>query len=352
MNQCRPPHCRPAPRPVSGGGLLRRRFLAHSLSAAALAAVGTGHFLPAAARAAGGVPEPAAGDLDTIMLAQCHLDDQGFTPGRIDGRSGEFTRKAVAMFNLHRGHPQPADWGPLLAEARRELGARHAIYQVRERDLEWVDPQLPHEPEQQAGHDSMPYRSLLELVAERYHCDERLLARLNPRLDLAKLRPGDLVVAPNVSPFNIHAWSAARRFAERPELARQSVVVDTAGRLAVFYRGETIVASMPITPGEEHMIPRGRWALVNLVPMPNFRWDRQMLEQGVRGDQAHLLPPGPNNPVGILWAGLNRSGIGLHGTAEPATIGRARSAGCVRFANWDAARLPNLIRPGSVVEVL
>ena len=61
--------------------------------------------------------------------------------------------------------------------------------------------------------------------------------------------------------------------------------------------------------------------------------------------------PAPNSPVGILWCGISKSGIGLHGTAMPRTIGRAQSAGCVRFANWDAIRLPTLIRPGSKVIV-
>jgi lipoprotein-anchoring transpeptidase ErfK/SrfK len=63
------------------------------------------------------------------------------------------------------------------------------------------------------------------------------------------------------------------------------------------------------------------------------------------------LPPGPNSPVGVIWCGLNKSGIGLHGTADPETIGRAQSAGCIRLANWDAIRLPNFISPGSSVEI-
>ncbi|MEQ1749520.1 MAG: L,D-transpeptidase family protein, partial [Prosthecobacter sp.] len=74
-------------------------------------------------------------------------------------------------------------------------------------------------------------------------------------------------------------------------------------------------------------------------------------EEGVRGGEAYQLPPGPNSPVGIIWCGISKSGIGLHGTASPKTIGRAQSAGCVRFANWDAIRLPTLVRPGSRVIV-
>ena len=48
---------------------------------------------------------------------------------------------------------------------------------------------------------------------------------------------------------------------------------------------------------------------------------------------------GPNSPVGVMWMGLNKTGIGLHGTNNPETIGRAASHGCIRMANWDALKL-------------
>ena len=88
-----------------------------------------------------------------------------------------------------------------------------------------------------------------------------------------------------------------------------------------------------------------------MVNTPTFRYDKSMLKEGVRSEEYHTLPPGPNSPVGMFWAGINKSGIGLHGTASPHTIGRSQSAGCIRFANWDAARLSSLIRPGARVEV-
>ena len=58
----------------------------------------------------------------------------------------------------------------------------------------------------------------------------------------------------------------------------------------------------------------------------------------MRTNDFHNIPPGPNNPVGILWCGLNKPGIGIHGTNNPETIGRAGSHGCIRTANWDAAQ--------------
>ena len=88
-----------------------------------------------------------------------------------------------------------------------------------------------------------------------------------------------------------------------------------------------------------------------MITTPEFRWDKSMLDTGERSDEFFQLPPGPNSPVGIFWAGLSKAGIGMHGTALPHTIGRSRSAGCVRLANWDAVRLAQLVRPGATVEM-
>ena len=76
-----------------------------------------------------------------------------------------------------------------------------------------------------------------------------------------------------------------------------------------------------------------------------------MLNHGVRTSDFYNIPPGPNNPVGVLWMGLNKPGIGIHGTNNPETIGRAGSHGCIRTANWDAARLKNMVSPGTVVTI-
>ena len=73
--------------------------------------------------------------------------------------------------------------------------------------------------------------------------------------------------------------------------------------------------------------------------MPTFRWDESVLEYGVRSNSAYHLPIGPNNPVGVMWIGLSKPGIGIHGTNLPQSIGRSSSHGCMRTANWDVVRL-------------
>jgi hypothetical protein len=80
--------------------------------------------------------------------------------------------------------------------------------------------------------------------------------------------------------------------------------------------------------------------------MPTFRWDAGVLNYGVRTSNFYELPIGPNNPVGIMWIGLSKPGIGIHGTNQPQTIGRSASHGCMRTANWDVIRLSKMITKG------
>jgi hypothetical protein len=67
--------------------------------------------------------------------------------------------------------------------------------------------------------------------------------------------------------------------------------------------------------------------------------------------QFYLLRPGPRNPVGVMWIALNKKGIGIHGTDDPASIGHAASHGCIRLANWDVVRLATKIKPGDNVSI-
>jgi lipoprotein-anchoring transpeptidase ErfK/SrfK len=63
------------------------------------------------------------------------------------------------------------------------------------------------------------------------------------------------------------------------------------------------------------------------------------------------IAPGPRNPVGVAWIGLDKPGYGLHGTVRPQDIGKTGSHGCFRLANWDAARLARAVSIGTPVVV-
>lgn len=291
-------------------------------------------------------------DRDTVLRIQIFLDRNLFGPGKIDGAIGEFTYKAVVNYNYAHGHRDIYNWGHAQEAAEREVPVPYAAYKIKADLLAYVNPNLPEEPEEQAKLPFMAYRSLVELIAERFHTDETFLELINPQKKMNALKPGDIVVVPNVRSFRIEGVKPMQSYKTDAVLSSHTIVIDTTERMAAVYsEKEMMLAAFPITPGKPQFIPLGEWEVKTIMNTPSFRYDKQFLEEGVRGDEAHQLPPGPNSPVGIIWCGLSKSGIGLHGTALPRTIGRSRSAGCVRFANWDAIRLPQLIRPGSRVIV-
>jgi lipoprotein-anchoring transpeptidase ErfK/SrfK len=291
-------------------------------------------------------------DRDTILRIQIFLDKNLFGPGKLDGALGEFTYKAVVNYNYAHGHRDLYDWTPVQSAAEKEVPVIFAAFKVRADLMKFINKDLPEDPAKQAEFPYMAYRSLSELVAERFHTDESFLAKMNPGKNIDAMKAGDVIVVPNVRSFRVEEVKPMQAFKEDKTLSSHTIVVDTTERMAAVYTSdEMMVAAFPITPGKPQFIPVGTWKVQSMMTTPSFRYDKQFLEEGVRGEEAFQLPPGPNSPIGIIWCGLSKSGIGLHGTALPRTIGRTRSAGCVRLANWDAIRLPTLIRPGTKVIV-
>ncbi len=295
------------------------------------------------------LPEPDKEDRETIIRLQIFLDEEMFGPGKIDGAIGQFTRKAVAHFNFKHGL-QHDNYYKVVNDSEEKVKELYTTYTVEESAFEFI-ANIPSEPSQQAEVPYLAYRSIEEFIAERYHTDERFLARINPEVKWSAVRAGAEIKVPNVTPFRIEDIEKHQKFEEDEALSKRLAIVDTSQKLVAIWEGEDLIATFPVTPGQEKFIHRGSWTMRNMVTTPEFRWDRSMLDTGQRSDTYYQLPPGPNSPVGIFWAGLSKAGIGLHGTAYPHTIGRSRSAGCVRLANWDAVRLSGLIRPGATVEM-
>lgn len=294
------------------------------------------------------LPQPT--DLNTMVRAQIYLDTQNFGPGKIDGKGGEFTSKAHAHFNFKHSE-EHGDWRRVIEQSAKAVPNIYRGYKVKPEDKKFVNSSLPFKPSQQEKFKYMSYRSLLEFVAERFHCAESLLRNINKGKNLNRLKPGDIVMVPNITEFKIEDIKKHQKYPEDPVLSARQVIVDTKQKLAAIWEGDQIVATFPITPGKKRYIHYGNWKVVTMITTPTFRYDKQMLKEGKRGTEYFSIPPGPNSPVGMFWAGLSKSGIGLHGTNNPGTIGRAQSAGCIRLSNWDAVRLHNFIRPGTKVEI-
>ena len=310
---------------------------------------------------------------DDAVRLQIFLDEAKFGPGVIDSKPGQFTELAVQSWNEVNGHPL-LDWTAVNTAARKAVTHPLAVAIVPDFAKAWVDGSLPSKKSLQARRKRMTYRSYVEFMSERYHCDVAYLVTLNGSTKINNLKPRDTLIVPNVQPFTIERLTGAG-FKADEAMSQRHAVVDTKinqvrifeaapAALVVAEPGVTtvttvaranrgLIASFPITPGKPKFIKFGTWEVRNSVELPHWRYDAQLLATGKRSSDSESLniPPGPNSPVGVFWCGLSKPGIGLHGTSDPETIGRARSAGCIRLANWDAVRLPTLIRPGTTVEI-
>ncbi len=287
-------------------------------------------------------------DEETSTRLQIFLDNHNFGPGKIDGQMGEFFRKALLSYKRSHGMPPT---GGVDAQLLAEVPQAYTTWTIPPEAENFVGP-TSGKPSEQAKFKALKYGSLLELVCERFHAAETFVRKLNPGMNLDALKPGDTVRVPNVNPFKIEELKEGF-MPENPALASRKLVVDTVERfLEVHDENDQIVAEFPITPGSTTLpAPIGTWKILGIATLPWFRHDEGVLNSGVRTDNFYNLPAGPNNPVGVLWMGLNKPHVGIHGTNNPETIGRAASHGCIRTANWDAARIKDLVSKGATVEI-
>lgn len=284
-------------------------------------------------------------DEETATRLQIFLDNSYFGPGKIDGQMGEFFRKALISYKHAHKLPKTGAVDSWLFD---QVPVTYTTYAIKEEDLKFIGP-VPSSHAEQAKLKLLPYTSLLEFVAERYHSAESYIRKLNPGKHWEQLKPGEVLRVPNVLPFEFEKITEAK-IPENPALAGRKVFIDTKERLLEVFENDQLVCVFPITPGSKSLpAPVGTWKILGAVTMPWFRYDEGMLNYGVRTESYYNLPPGPNNLVGILWMGLNKTGIGVHGTNNPETIGRAASHGCIRLANWDAVRVKDVVSVGNPV---
>ncbi|MEP6777381.1 MAG: L,D-transpeptidase family protein [Chthoniobacterales bacterium] len=284
---------------------------------------------------------------ETATRLQIFLDNNDFGPGKIDGQMGEFFRKALVHYKRANRMPETGAVDQWLLD---QVPKTFTGYTIPPEAIDFVGPTAT-KPSEQAALKALKYGSLLEFVAERFHSAEAYLVKLNRGRNLEQLQPGDTVKVPNVLPFKIEELHEGF-IPANPAFVNRRVQIDTKERFLIVRDGEQLICEFPITPGSTTLpAPLGTWKILGVATLPVFRHDEGVLNHGVKTGDFFNLPPGPNNPVGVLWMGLNKPHVGVHGTNNPETIGRAASHGCIRTANWDAARIKDLVSVGNVVEI-
>jgi lipoprotein-anchoring transpeptidase ErfK/SrfK len=287
-------------------------------------------------------PAPPANPVTNWLEAQVELSRRGFSCGSIDGVRGLQTVAALQAFQRNEGLRETGD---LDKATRQVLGltspalTEHTLTTV---EFAQVKP-LPDTYLGKSQQTSLGYANVLELVAELYHANPGYLKKLNPGIDWAAILPGTVIKVPAVGLFTTTLKAAKIHIG----LAEHTLeATDETGRIIVHF-------PVSIARNVEKR-PVGELHVTVVIPDPDYTLDPEVFPESAEMQKVGhklILPPGPNNPVGVAWIGLDRVGYGMHGTPDPEKVGRTESHGCFRLANWDARALLNIAWVGQPVIV-
>jgi lipoprotein-anchoring transpeptidase ErfK/SrfK len=127
---------------------------------------------------------------------------------------------------------------------------------------------------------------------------------------------------------------------QKPEKGGRVIVSKSASTVTLVDSMGNVIAHFPASVGSEHdPLPLGNWKINGVARNPKFHYNPKLFWDADPDEIAAKIPPGPNNPVGVVWIDLSKPHYGIHGTSEPSTIGKTQSHGCIRMTNWDAAAL-------------
>ncbi len=280
--------------------------------------------------------------MSEVAKVQTTLALVNFSPGAIDGVWGDNTRGALRIFQESQGLDASGELDPSTRELLRlDRGDLLTRYQLTASDLSgpFIE-RVPDDPTDQAELEQMAFTSPAEALAEKFHLTEEMLSSLNPGLSL---EVGATIWVPNLE-------AGITPGPDTPAQDLRVVVSKNRSSLEVRDAHEKVIFYAPVTAGSNREpLPLGEWEVRTITTDPNYYYDPDLILDADPNQQEASLPPGPNNPVGTVWIGINKEHYGIHGTPEPSEIGHSESSGCVRLTNWDAQHLAQLVSAGTQV---
>jgi lipoprotein-anchoring transpeptidase ErfK/SrfK len=123
------------------------------------------------------------------------------------------------------------------------------------------------------------------------------------------------------------------------------IVIRRSGNELRYYEGPTLGRTFGVATGQAvYPTPLGTWHIVDMQLNPWWRPPDSPWAKGLKP-----IPPGPGNPLGTRWMGLDAAGVGIHGTPDDASIGYSASHGCIRMHIPDAEWLFQHVHIGTPV---
>lgn len=274
--------------------------------------------------------------------AQVALARRSISPGSIDGSIGSQTRAAISVFQETENLPVT---GELDAETRAHLTLDAPVvtnYTVTADELAGLQP-LGKTWLDKSEQSSLAYETELQLLGEKTHSNPLLIEKLNPHVNWTNISAGTVLTIPDVNYPD-------------PDGQAAFVVIHLSERYLEAFDDQTnLLLHFPCSiAAKVDKRPVGELHVTVIIQNPNYTVDPALFPES---DELQaighklVLPPGPKNPVGVAWMGLDKPGYGMHGTPNAELVGRTESHGCFRLANWDAAYLSQLVWVGMPVYV-
>lgn len=144
---------------------------------------------------------------------------------------------------------------------------------------------------------------------------------------------------------------------DRPELVRvnrklkilkgpRQMLIDKSEFLMALFVNGDFIKQYPIGHGKRNKTPTGDFVIDEMLIQPTW----YPPEGGVikYGEKGHL--------IGSRWLGFKdrpgATGLGIHGTSDPKSIGTMCSNGCIRMHDTDVIELYDLTTPGAGVTIV
>ena len=288
---------------------------------------------------ASGFPRPVHGGLEL----QVALARWGISPGSVDGAVGSQTHSAIAAFQRSHDLPVTGLFDSATKSALTLDAPLLTTYTISRDDLDRLQP-LGKTWLEKSQQSALDYETILELVAEKAHAHPALIKQLNPDVDWKHVKPDTAVKITDIT---------------YPEIADKAalVVIHLADKyLEAFDEDTNLLVHFPCSIATRvEKRPVGELHVQVVISHPNYTFDPAVFPESPEAQAiGHrlVLSPGPNNPVGVAWVGLDKPGYGIHGTPAPEEVGRTESHGCFRLTNWDAEYFAKLAWIGLRVEVV
>lgn len=180
-------------------------------------------------------------------------------------------------------------------------------------------------------------------LQEKYDVGFFEFVEANPGVNLEQLYPGTKILVPTSYVL--------------PQAPRKGIVINIAElRLYYYDKKQHKVLTFPVGIGKKGWItPIAKVHIIDKEANPDW-----VPTNSVRKDflkrYGYPLPqvvaPGPNNPLGDYSMRLSLPTYLIHGTTDPAGVGKRVSAGCIRMFNQNVGQLFAHVKIGTPVNIV